>query len=103
MLAAPIFHEIGETADGMGMEVYLVGGYVRDLFLQRPSKDIDCVVVSPPNPSPRSPEGESRYAVSPGIALARALKKKLGRRAHLSVFRTFGTAQLKVKNEERRI
>ena len=47
LLSAPIFHQIGETADEIGLECYLVGGYVRDLFLERPSKDIDCVVVGP--------------------------------------------------------
>ena len=99
LLSAPIFHQIGETADEMGVECYLVGGYVRDLFLERPSKDIDVVVVSPHDPSPRSPEGESRYAVTPGIALAQALKKKLGRKAHLSVFKNFGTAQVKFSGE----
>ena len=82
LLSAPIFHPIGQTADEMGMECYLVGGYVRDLFLERPSKDIDCVVVGS------------------GIALAQALKKKLGHRAHLSVFKNFGTAQLKAGSEE---
>jgi len=82
LLSAPIFHQIGQTADEMGMECYLVGGYVRDLFLERPSKDIDCVVVGS------------------GIALAQALKKKLGHRAHLSVFKNFGTAQLKAGSEE---
>ena len=82
LLSAPIFHQIGQTADEMDMECYLVGGYVRDLFLERPSKDIDCVVVGS------------------GIALAQALKKKLGHRAHLSVFKNFGTAQLKAGSEE---
>lgn len=41
----PIFGQIAETADALGMECYVVGGYVRDIFLQRPSKDIDVVVV----------------------------------------------------------
>ena len=100
LLSAPIFRQIGETADEMGMECYLVGGYVRDLFLERPSKDIDVVVVSPHDPSPRSPEGENRYAVTPGIALAQSLKKKLGRKAHLSVFKNFGTAQVKISGEK---
>ena len=76
LLSAPIFHQIGEVADEQGVECYLVGGYVRDLFLERPSKDIDCVVVGS------------------GIALAQALGKHLGRRAHVSVFRNFGTAQV---------
>ena len=88
LLAAPLFHQIGETADEMGLECYLVGGYVRDLFLERPSKDIDCVVVSP------SALPQGKETVGPGIALAQALKKKLGRQAHLSVFKNFGTAQL---------
>lgn len=89
LLAAPIFHMIGETADELGLESYVVGGFVRDLFLERPSKDIDCVVVSPS----ALPKGEG--TVTPGIALAKALKKKLGRNAHLSIFKNFGTAQLK--------
>ncbi|MBP5513757.1 MAG: HD domain-containing protein [Bacteroidaceae bacterium] len=93
LLAVPIFHQIGETADEIGLECYLVGGYVRDLFLERLSKDIDCVVV---NPSACSPEGEGHASVTPGISLAQALKQKLGRKAHLSVFKNFGTAQLKV-------
>ncbi len=99
LLSAPIFHEIGKTADEMGLEVYLVGGYVRDLFLERPSKDIDCVVNLPPSPS----QGGGERPANPGIALAQALKKKLGRRAHLSVFKNFGTAQLKFLISEFRV
>ena len=98
LLSAPIFHEIGQTADELGLEVYLVGGYVRDLFLERPSKDIDCVVVQPQDPSQPSREGMGTPVVAPGINLAKAIKKKLGRRAHLSVFKNFGTAQLKVES-----
>ena len=81
-LSAPIFHQIGEVADELGLECYVVGGYVRDLFLERPSKDIDCVVVGS------------------GILVAEALKRKLGKRASLSVFRNFGTAQLKYDGVE---
>ena len=92
LLSAPIFHQIGQTADELGVEVYVVGGYVRDLFLERPSKDIDCVVVKT-HPQP-SREGREISTVTPGIELAKALKKKLGRKAHLSVFKNFGTAQL---------
>ena len=98
LLSAPIFHEIGQTADELGLEVYLVGGYVRDLFLERPSKDIDCVVVQPQDPSQPSREGMGTPVVAPGINLAKAIKKKLGRLAHLSVFKNFGTAQLKVES-----
>lgn len=82
LLSHPIFRQIGQVADGMGMECYVVGGFVRDLFLERPSKDIDCVVVGS------------------GIAVAQALGKKLGRGAHVSVFRNFGTAQVKWRNIE---
>ena len=95
LLAAPVFHEIGQAADELGVECYVVGGFVRDLFLERPSKDIDCVVV---NPSSCSPEDES--LPTPGIALAKALKGKLGRKANLSVFKNFGTAQLKIKGAD---
>lgn len=77
-----IFLEISKTADELGMECYVVGGYVRDLFLQRPSKDIDVVVVGS------------------GIRMAEALAKRLGRGAHLSVFKNFGTAQLKFHQTE---
>ncbi|MBQ2596107.1 MAG: HD domain-containing protein, partial [Bacteroidaceae bacterium] len=77
LLADPIFHQIGQAADQQGVDCYVVGGYVRDLFLERPSQDIDCVVVGS------------------GIELAQTLGHSLGRGAHVSVFRHFGTAQLK--------
>ena len=64
------------------MECYVVGGFVRDLFLERPSKDIDCLVVGS------------------GIQVAEELAKRLGRGAHISVFRNFGTAQVKYKGQE---
>ena len=78
ILDKEIFHLVGEVADQMGVECYVVGGYVRDIFLERPSNDIDVVVVGS------------------GIRVAEALKQRLGRRAHLSVFKNFGTAQVKV-------
>lgn len=77
-----IFKQIGEIADDLGMECYVVGGYVRDIFLERPSKDIDVVVVGS------------------GIAIAEALGKRLGKGAHVSVFKNFGTAQLKYRGTE---
>lgn len=77
-----IFRQISETADELGLECYVVGGYVRDIFLQRPSKDIDVVVVGS------------------GIAMAEALGKRLGKGAHVSVFKNFGTAQLKYHGTE---
>ena len=77
-----IFHQISTAADKLGLECYVVGGYVRDLFLERPSNDIDVVVVGS------------------GIQVASELKAILGKKAHLSVFRNFGTAQVKYKNIE---
>ena len=77
-----ILKQIGQIADELGMECYVVGGYVRDIFLERPSKDIDVVVVGS------------------GIAIAEALGKRLGKGAHVSVFKNFGTAQLKYRGTE---
>ena len=82
LLDKDIFHTISEVADQLGVDCYVVGGYVRDIFLQRPSNDIDVVVVGS------------------GIEVASALKQRLGKKAHLSVFRNFGTAQVKYKNTE---
>lgn len=96
LLDKPIFHHIGDTADSLGLECYVVGGYVRDLFLERPSKDIDCVVVAPQKPV----SGSTSNEVTPGIALAKALSKQLGKVAHVSIFRNFGTAQMKWKGQE---
>ena len=76
----PALHMVGEEADKLGLECYVVGGWVRDLLLHRPSKDIDIVVVGS------------------GISLAEAVAKRLGKGAHLAVFKTYGTAQVK-KND----
>ena len=73
----PILHLVGEEADRLGLECYVIGGYVRDIFLHRDSTDIDVVVVGS------------------GIELAQAVAKRLGKGAHLSVFKTYGTAQVK--------
>ena len=81
ILDQPIFHQISEAADRLGVECYVVGGYVRDIFLERPSNDIDVVVVGS------------------GIAVAEELKQMLGRKAHLSVFKNFGTAQVKFRQK----
>ena len=77
-----IFRTIGDVADSEGIECYLIGGYVRDLLLCRPSKDIDVVVVGN------------------GIRFAETLRRHLGRGAHLAVFKTYGTAQIKHRNTE---
>ena len=78
ILDKKIFRCISQVADEEGVEAYVVGGFVRDIFLERPSKDIDVVVVGS------------------GIAIAQALKQRFGKSAHLSVFKNFGTAQLKI-------
>ena len=94
----PMFQAIGEVADQLGLHCYAVGGYVRDLFLERPSKDIDCVVVDPQEiVNGKSTNGRCE---GPGIRVAQALGKRLGRGAHVSVFRNFGTAQVKWKGQE---
>lgn len=82
ILDKDIFHLIGEAADELHLDCYVVGGYVRDIFLERPSNDIDVVVVGS------------------GIKVADALCRKLGRKAHISVFKNFGTAQVKYKDLE---
>ena len=88
----PILELIGEEADKLGIECYVVGGWVRDLILHRDSKDIDVVVVGK-----ASADGEvPRW----GILLAEAVAKRLGRGSHLSVFKTFGTAQVKKGDTE---
>lgn len=81
ILNQEIFRQIGEAADGLGVDCYVVGGYVRDIFLERPSNDIDVVVVGS------------------GIEVASELKRMLGRKARLSVFRNFGTAQVKFRDK----
>lgn len=77
-----VFETVSHVADEMHLECYAIGGYVRDIFLYRPSKDIDIVTVGK------------------GIELAEAVKKALGKKAKLSVFKNFGTAQIKYKDTE---
>ena len=98
-----IFHLISETADELGLECYVIGGYVRDLFLERPSNDIDVVVIKQTQQTfSNSPSKGENQEASPlwgglegsvGILMASAVQKKLGKKAHLSVFKNFGTAQ----------
>ena len=101
ILDQEIFHQISTAADRLGVECYVVGGYVRDIFLERPSNDIDVVVVGKPHPLTPSQAGEGECRVSVGISVAKELKRMLGRKAHLSVFKNFGTAQVKYIKEER--
>ncbi len=72
-----IFQIIGSAADQLGVEAYVVGGYVRDILLKRPSKDIDFV------------------CVGSGINLANEVARALGPGVHVTVFKNFGTAQLR--------
>lgn len=81
-LAKSVFHVVGDVADAMGRECYVVGGYVRDILLERPSKDIDFVTVGS------------------GIEVAEKVAKSLGPRTSLAVFRTYGTAQVKSRDVE---
>ena len=82
----PVFALVGEVAAECGVRAFVIGGYVRDCFLGRPSKDIDIVV-----------EGS-------GMALAEALARKIhsttGRHPHVSLFRNFGTAMLRFGGTE---
>lgn len=81
-LSSPHFQKLTQTVDALGLEAYIVGGYVRDFILKRPSKDVDVVVVGS------------------GIEVAQAFSKSLGKGATCSVFRNFGTAQVKWRHWE---
>jgi poly(A) polymerase len=76
------FKTVSKVADSLGVETYVIGGYVRDIFLRRKSKDIDIV------------------SVVNGIALAEAVAKAFGRKAKLNVFQNYGTAQVKFQSWE---
>lgn len=80
-LTHPIFSILSDIAHEKGIEAYVIGGYVRDLILGRPSKDIDIVVLGS------------------GIGLAEATAKRLGNLT-VSVFKTFGTAMFRYKGVE---
>lgn len=71
-----IFKEVGSVADALQLDTYVVGGYVRDLILNRPSKDIDFV------------------CVGSGISLAQKVANALGPGVNVSIFKSFGTAQI---------
>lgn len=75
-LTHPIFSVISKCATEMDIPVYVIGGWVRDLLLNRPCKDIDIV------------------AIGSGIELAQHVAKKLGNRYHVNVYKNFGTAQI---------
>ncbi len=82
-MSRPILHLIGEVADSLHRECYVVGGFVRDIILKKPSDDLDFVTVGS------------------GIEVAKAVAKKIGKgKATLAVFKTYGTAQVKTKGME---
>lgn len=81
-LTLPIFKTIANCANQLGVDAYVIGGFVRDIYLNRTSKDIDIVTIGK------------------GIELAELVHKQLGDQAHLSVFKNFGTAQVKLDDLE---
>ncbi len=81
-LSHPIFKIIQQSADELGIDAYVIGGFVRDLVLNRPSKDIDIVTVGS------------------GIELAKAVAKTIGPKTKVNIFKNFGTAMLNYKGYE---
>ncbi|TPE42924.1 CCA tRNA nucleotidyltransferase [Pontibacter mangrovi] len=73
----PIFNVVAEAAGELGVDAYVIGGFVRDLVLKRPSKDIDVV------------------CVGDGISLAALVAQKLPHKPKVSIFKNFGTAMLR--------
>ncbi|RED44943.1 tRNA nucleotidyltransferase (CCA-adding enzyme) [Seonamhaeicola aphaedonensis] len=82
-LQHPVFKTITESADKLQLEVYVIGGFVRDFILKkRNAKDIDIV------------------AIGSGIALAKEVANKLPNKPKVQVFKTFGTAMLRYEDLE---
>lgn len=81
LLKHPVFHTVSTIADDAGVEAYVIGGYVRDLILKRPSKDIDIVIIGN------------------GIDIAEKVAKKMGN-LRVNVFKTFGTAMIRYRDLE---
>ena len=79
-LSHPIFKTVQQAAHNLGIECYAIGGFVRDIFLDRESKDVDIV------------------AIGSGIALAKEVAKLLPNKPDVSYFKNFGTAMLKTKD-----
>src|SRR5206468_2380628 len=79
-LQHPIFSVMSKLAAGQNLQVYAIGGFVRDIFLDRPSKDIDIVIIGN------------------GILFAESVAKKL--KVKVTVFKNFGTASLKYQDLE---
>lgn len=81
-LQFPVFDALSKAAQEMGKPAYVVGGYVRDCLLQRPTKDVDIVVVGS------------------GIELAEKYAAMLGPGVSVNVFRNFGTAMVRFRGAE---
>ncbi len=81
-LISPIFKTLSQAAEELGVDAYVVGGFVRDIFLNRNSDDIDVV------------------CVGKGIEMAEMTAQKLGKSCHVAVYRNFGTAQIKYRQTE---
>ncbi|HIA35235.1 MAG TPA: HD domain-containing protein [Flavobacteriales bacterium] len=81
-LSEPIFKVISAVADEEGIDAYVIGGYVRDGILKRPTKDIDVMVVGS------------------GIAFAKKVAGKLGEDVDLAIYKNFGTAMVKFKGQK---
>lgn len=75
-LGDPVFEIVAEAAREVGVPVFVIGGFVRDLLLERPSKDVDFV------------------CVGSGIALAGEVAKRLHPEPRIHVFKNFGTAMI---------
>lgn len=82
VLQHPVFKIVSEIADKNKLDVYVVGGWVRDILLGRPSKDIDIVVVGS------------------GIELAESVAAQLGKNVKVTVFKNFGTAMIQYRDTE---
>lgn len=75
-LCFPVFEIIGQAGDELGLDTYVVGGFVRDSIMGRECKDIDIVTIGS------------------GIELAKKVQEKIGGKSNISVFKNFGTAML---------
>ncbi len=86
-LSHPVFALVAEAAQELNLEVYAVGGFVRDQLLDRNCKDIDFVCAG-------SPLGGGQA----GISLAQRTAQKISSELHVSVFKNFGTAHFRWKD-----
>lgn len=78
----PIFNLIAKAAKELNIDAYVIGGFVRDIILNRPCKDIDVV------------------AIGSGIELAEKVAEQIGNNTKVAVFKNFGTAMLRYEDYE---